>query len=49
LKKPRKAKYGATTKELDRFVRATDRQIARERKASKIKVYSGALEADLAG
>jgi hypothetical protein len=49
LKKPRKAKHGATTKELDCFVRATDRRIARERKAGKIKVYSGDLEGDLAG
>ena len=45
LKRPRKANYGATTKKLDRFVRATDRQIARERKAGKIN--SGNLEADL--
>ena len=48
LKKPRKTKYGASTKELDCFVRATDQQIARERKSGKIKVFSGDLEADLA-
>ena len=48
LKKSRKTNYGASTKELDRFVRATDRQIARERKSGKIKVFSGDLEADLA-
>jgi len=49
LKKPLKTKYGATAKELDRFVRATDQQIARERKSGKIKIYSGDPEADLAG
>ena len=41
--------YGVTEQELDRFVKRTDRQIAHERKASKIKRYSGDLEADLAG
>ncbi len=49
LKKPRKTKYGATSKELDRFVRAANRQIARERKSGRIKVFSSDLEADLAG
>lgn len=40
--------YGMTEKELDRFVKRTDRQIARERKAGTIKRYSGDLEADIA-
>jgi antitoxin (DNA-binding transcriptional repressor) of toxin-antitoxin stability system len=40
--------YGVTEKELDRFVKRADRQIIRERKAGKIKKYSGNLEADLA-
>ena len=48
LRKPRKTNYSATTKELDRFVRATNRQISRERNAGKIKRFSGNLEADLA-
>jgi hypothetical protein len=41
--------YGVTEQELDRFVKRTDRQITHERKAGKIKKYSGNLEADLAG
>jgi antitoxin (DNA-binding transcriptional repressor) of toxin-antitoxin stability system len=40
--------YGVTEKELDRFVKRTDRQVTPERKAGKIKKYSGNLEADLA-
>ena len=40
--------YGVTDKELDRFVKRADRQINRERKAGKIRKYSGNLEADLA-
>lgn len=40
--------YGVTEQELDRFVKRTDRQIARERKAGTIRKYSGNLEADLA-
>jgi antitoxin (DNA-binding transcriptional repressor) of toxin-antitoxin stability system len=40
--------YGVTEKELDRFVRRTDRQIARERRAGTIKRYTGNLEADIA-
>ena len=48
LKRPRKTKYGATAKELDRFVKRADRQINRERKAGKIRKYSGNLETDLA-
>src|SRR5437870_879183 len=47
LKRLRKGRYGATTQELDRFVRATDRQIARERKTGKLKRYGGDLESDL--
>jgi antitoxin (DNA-binding transcriptional repressor) of toxin-antitoxin stability system len=41
--------YDVTEQELDRFVKRTDRQITQERKAGKIKKYSGNLEADLAG
>lgn len=40
--------YGVTEKELDHFVKRTDREIARQRKRGKIKKYSGNLEADLA-
>ena len=40
--------YDVTEKELDSFVRRADPQIIRERKAGKIKKYSGNLEADLA-
>ena len=39
--------YGVTEKELDRFVKRADQEISRERKAGKIKKYSGNLEADL--
>jgi len=35
--------YGVTEKELDRFVRRMDKQIARERKAGTVKRYSGDL------
>ena len=41
--------YRVTEQELERFVKNADRQINRERKAGKIKRYSGNLEADLAG
>jgi hypothetical protein len=47
LKSPRKPAYRATAKELDRFVKRSDRQIRRERKIKKVKAYSGDLEADL--
>lgn len=40
--------YGITEKELDRFVKRMDAQIARERKAGTIKRYTGDLEADIA-
>lgn len=40
--------YGVTEPELNRFVKGADRRIKRERKAGKIKKYSGNLEADLA-
>ena len=40
--------YGVTEKELDQFVKRTDRKIAAERKKGTIKRYSGNLEADLA-
>jgi antitoxin (DNA-binding transcriptional repressor) of toxin-antitoxin stability system len=40
--------YGVTEKELDRFVKRMDAQIARERKAGTIKRYTGDLEADIA-
>jgi hypothetical protein len=47
LKSPRRPTYRATAKELDRFVKRADRQITRERKIKKVKVYGGDLEADL--
>jgi hypothetical protein len=40
--------YGVTEKELDRFVKRMHMQIARERKAGTIKLYTGDLEADVA-
>ena len=40
--------YGVTEKELDAFVKQTDKRIKRERKAGKMKRYTGNLEADLA-
>jgi antitoxin (DNA-binding transcriptional repressor) of toxin-antitoxin stability system len=40
--------YAVTEKELDRFVKRMDAQIARERKAGTIKRYTGDLEADIA-
>lgn len=40
--------YGLAEKELDRFVKRADRQIARERRAGTIKRYPGDLEADIA-
>ena len=40
--------YGVTEKELDQFVKRTDRKIAEERKKGTIKRYSGNLEVDLA-
>lgn len=47
LRPSRNINYGATAKELDLFVKRTDRQISRERRAKKIKRYSGNLEADV--
>src|SRR5438552_2136349 len=41
--------YGVTQKEIDLFVRRTDAQIKRDRKAGKMKRYTGNLETDLAG
>jgi hypothetical protein len=40
--------YGVTALELDRFVKKTNRRIARDRKAGTMKVYTGDLEADIA-
>jgi len=40
--------YGVTARELDRFVKRMERQIARDRKAGTMKVYTGDLEADIA-
>jgi hypothetical protein len=40
--------YGVTAQELDRFVKRMKRQIARDRKAGTMKVYTGDLEADIA-
>ena len=40
--------YGVTEKELDRFVKRMNRRIARHRKAGKMTVFSGDIEADIA-
>ena len=40
--------YGVTEAELDRFVRQTKQRIARHRKAGKMTIYSGDIEADIA-
>lgn len=48
LKRSRNTKYGASAKELERFVKRADRQISRERKTGKIRRYGGNLEVDLA-
>jgi antitoxin (DNA-binding transcriptional repressor) of toxin-antitoxin stability system len=40
--------YSVTEDELDRFVRRTKQQIARDRKSGKMKVFSGDIEADIA-
>lgn len=47
LKPFRTNDYGVTAQELDRFVQRADRQISREREASRAKKYSGNLETDL--
>jgi antitoxin (DNA-binding transcriptional repressor) of toxin-antitoxin stability system len=40
--------YGASERELERFVKAADRQIRKAQKVGKVRKYSGNLEADLA-
>ncbi len=40
--------YGVTEAELDRFVRKTKQRIARDRKAGKMTIFSGDIEADIA-
>jgi antitoxin (DNA-binding transcriptional repressor) of toxin-antitoxin stability system len=40
--------YGVTEQELDRFVKRTRQQIARDRKAGRMKTFSGDIEADIA-
>ncbi len=40
--------YGVTEQELDRFVRATKQRIARDRKAGKMTIFSGDIEAAIA-
>ena len=40
--------YGVIEKELDRFARRTKQRIARQRKAGKMTIFSGDLEADIA-
>jgi acetyl-CoA acetyltransferase len=40
--------YGVTEQQLDRFVKRTQKQIARARKAGTMKRYTGDLEADIA-
>ena len=40
--------YGVTNNQLERFTKRLDDEIKKERKANKIKIYSGNFEADLA-
>lgn len=40
--------YDVTEEELDRFIKRTDKLIAKERKAGTMIRYSGDLEADIA-
>ena len=40
--------YGVTEADLDRFVRRTKQRIARHRKAGKMTIFSGDIEADIA-
>ena len=40
--------YGVTEKELDRFVRRMNKRLARDRRAGKMKVFTGDLEKDIA-
>ncbi|MDQ2659592.1 MAG: hypothetical protein M3Y03_04155 [Verrucomicrobiota bacterium] len=40
--------YGVTEEELDQFVRKTKQRIARHRKAGKMTIFSGDIEADIA-
>jgi len=40
--------YDVTEKDLDTFVRRTKQRIARDRKAGRMKVFSGDIEADIA-
>ena len=40
--------YGVTEAELDRFVRRTKQRIVRHRKAGKMTIFSGDIEADIA-
>ena len=41
--------YGVTEAELDRFVKGSNTEIERERKAGKLKTYKGSLNAQLGG
>lgn len=41
--------YGVTEAELDSFVRRTKQRIARQRKAGNMTIFSGDIEADIAG
>jgi antitoxin (DNA-binding transcriptional repressor) of toxin-antitoxin stability system len=40
--------YGVTEKQLHRFVKQMNRQIARDRRAGRMKVFSGDIEKDIA-
>jgi hypothetical protein len=40
--------YGVTTEELDRFVKRMDERIARERRAGRMKLFTGEIEKDIA-
>jgi antitoxin (DNA-binding transcriptional repressor) of toxin-antitoxin stability system len=41
--------YGVTEFQLDAFVQRTKRRIARHRKAGRMTLFSGDIEADIAG
>jgi hypothetical protein len=40
--------YGVTNEELDRFVKRMNERIARDRRAGRMKAFSGDIEKDIA-
>jgi hypothetical protein len=42
-----KGEYGVTEQELEKFTKRTDREIVRDRKAGRIRRFSGGLDASL--